>query len=58
MRKVPLYKGLYICGRYLHIRLYIYVEGTFIEGAILMWKVPLYKGPYLCGRCLYIMGYI
>ena len=54
MWKVPLYNGLYLRGRYLYIRGYIYVEGTFI----FMWKVLLYEGLYLCGRYLYIRGYI
>ena len=30
MWKVPLYNGLYLRGRYLYIRGYIYVERTFI----------------------------
>ena len=30
MWKVPLYKGLYLCGRRLYMKGYIYVEGTFI----------------------------
>ena len=58
MWKAPLYKGLYLCGRYLYIRVYIYVEGTFIYGSIFTWKVPIYTGLYLCGKYLYIRGYI
>ena len=42
MWKVPLYKGLYLCGRYLYIRGYIlcgkylYIRGyIYVEGAFI-----------------------